>query len=330
MAEPLHLSVGSPLRRSGASRNGRRSSSATGASPAAPLPPWSSDPPFPDAQDALFAETNRRGLRMVSGRGIQTVGPKAAEPLMTSEDDAIRLARDEIDKWHAADTGDAKTARLHVAVVPRFSLAVTSETLKSLGELYDSVRDRGVYFHTHLNENDRPGTGEVADNQAGLSGRLLPGHLRRQVSAGLEGRRNKHARAARHHGARGALPRRGAGADVGDGHVHRALPRLSTVPRLGHHAMAPDGCFRGKHRCRNGFRRRRRMADTEVLNAAFKVHIGEPGDAGFRCIRRSCCSSERSAARGHSTWRTASATSTSARRPTSSSSTRTARRHSSR
>ncbi|MDD4868473.1 MAG: amidohydrolase family protein, partial [Mycobacterium sp.] len=33
---------------------------------------------FPHAQDALFAETERRGLRMVSGRGIQTVGPGAA------------------------------------------------------------------------------------------------------------------------------------------------------------------------------------------------------------------------------------------------------------
>ena len=38
---------------------------------------------------------------------------------------------------------------------------MTTETLKNLGELYDSVRDRGVYVHTHLNENNRPGTGEV-------------------------------------------------------------------------------------------------------------------------------------------------------------------------
>jgi guanine deaminase len=71
------------------------------------------------------------------------------------------LTRDEIEKWHGADTGDVATALLHVAVVPRFSLSVTPETLKNLGELYDSVRDRGVYFHSHLNENNRPGTGEV-------------------------------------------------------------------------------------------------------------------------------------------------------------------------
>lgn len=116
---------------------------------------------FPHAQDALFAETQRRGLRIVSGRGIQTVGPASAAALITSEDDALRLARDEIDKWHAADTGDVATALLHVAIVPRFSLSVTARTLKALGELYDSVRDRGVYVHSHLNENNRPGTGEI-------------------------------------------------------------------------------------------------------------------------------------------------------------------------
>lgn len=116
---------------------------------------------FPHAQDALFSETQRCGLRIVSGRGIQTVGGESAAPLMTSEEDAIRLTREEIDKWHAADTGDVDTALLHVAIVPRFALSVTRETLESLGELYESVRDRGVYFHTHLNENNRPGTGEV-------------------------------------------------------------------------------------------------------------------------------------------------------------------------
>ena len=116
---------------------------------------------FPHAQDALFTETRRRGLRIVSGRGIQTVGPTSAGALITSEADALRLTRQEIETWHAADTNDVATALLHVAIVPRFSLSVTAETLKGLGELYDSVRDRGVYLHTHLNENNRPGTGEI-------------------------------------------------------------------------------------------------------------------------------------------------------------------------
>lgn len=116
---------------------------------------------FPHAQDALFERTREAGLRIVSGRGIQTRGPETALPLITSEEDAIRLTREEIDTWHAADTGDVNTALLHVAIVPRFSLSVTTETLKNLGDLYDEVRDRGVYVHSHLNENDRPGTGEV-------------------------------------------------------------------------------------------------------------------------------------------------------------------------
>lgn len=139
---------------------------------------------FPHAQDALFTQTQRSGLRIVSGRGIQTVGPESARPLLTSESDAIRLTRDEINKWHAADTDNVDTALLHVAIVPRFSLAVTTKTLKNLGDLYDSVRDSGVYLHTHLNENNRPGTGEVESTKQAYrvnsyldiyDGKFLPG-----------------------------------------------------------------------------------------------------------------------------------------------------------
>ncbi|CAD5994999.1 amidohydrolase family protein [Agreia sp. COWG] len=121
---------------------------------------------FPHAQDALFESTRDAGLRVVSGRGIQTVGPESASALLTGEAEAIELVRDEIDRWHAVDTGDATTAKLQVAIVPRFSLSVTRDTLRSLGELYDEVRGDGVYFHSHLNENDRPGDGEIAAVQA--------------------------------------------------------------------------------------------------------------------------------------------------------------------
>jgi guanine deaminase len=139
---------------------------------------------FAHAQDALFTETLKANLRIVSGRGIQTVGPESAAALITSEADAIRLTREEIEKWHAADTGDVGTALLHVAVVPRFSLSVTTTTLEALGELYDEVRHRGVYFHSHLNENNRPGTGEVDSTKQAYEvdtyldtydGKFLPG-----------------------------------------------------------------------------------------------------------------------------------------------------------
>ena len=104
----------------------------------------------------------------MSGRGIQTVGTDSARALVTSEQAALELTAAEIDCWHAVDSGDAQAALLQVAIVPRFSLSVTPTTLAGLGELYDSVRDRGLYFHSHLNENDRPGTGEIDAVRSGF------------------------------------------------------------------------------------------------------------------------------------------------------------------
>ncbi|MGI3780797.1 MAG: guanine deaminase [Janthinobacterium lividum] len=122
---------------------------------------------FPAAQDALFRAHAEAGLRLVSGRGVQTVGPDSAKPLLTGEDAALALVTDEIDRWHGrdADLGradDASRALLQVAVVPRFALSVTRQTLRGLGELYADARTRGVYFHTHLSENQTPDGGEVA------------------------------------------------------------------------------------------------------------------------------------------------------------------------
>jgi guanine deaminase len=70
---------------------------------------------FPHAQDALFTESLRVGLRTISGRGIQTVGPESAAPLMTDEATAIALTEEEITRWHVADTGDPRTALVHAA-----------------------------------------------------------------------------------------------------------------------------------------------------------------------------------------------------------------------
>lgn len=122
---------------------------------------------FPAAQDALFAAHAEAGLRLVSGRGVQTVGPESAGPLLTGEDDALALVADEIDRWHGRDAdltvaADPSRALLQVAVVPRFALSVTRRTLQGLGELYRDARGSGVYFHTHLSENVTPDGGEVA------------------------------------------------------------------------------------------------------------------------------------------------------------------------
>ena len=235
---------------------------------------------FPHAQDSLFSETQRRGLRVVSGRGIQTVGGETAAPLLTSEEDAIRLAVEEIDKWHGADTGNPETALLHVAIVPRFSLSVTAETLKNLGELYDSVKDRGVYVHSHLNENDRPGTGEVDSTKQAYQvnsyldtydGKFLPGS---QVGGkSLLGRRTIMAHAV--HCQDVELARM---AETGTSISHCPISQL----------FLGSGTMPWKRTVASGvnisagtdFGGGDEWLIPRVLGDAFKVHITEPGDDG--------------------------------------------------
>ena len=59
---------------------------------------------FPHAQDALFAETQRRGLRIVSGRGIQTGGPGVRRGA-----DHQRGGRDPADQARRSRTGTPPT-----------------------------------------------------------------------------------------------------------------------------------------------------------------------------------------------------------------------------
>ncbi|WP_279104779.1 amidohydrolase family protein [Gordonia paraffinivorans] len=235
---------------------------------------------FPHAQDALFTETLAAGLRIVSGRGIQTVGGGSARPLLTSEEDAIRLTREEIDRWHAADTGDPATSLVHVAIVPRFSLSVTPETLRNLGELYDDYRDRGVYVHTHLNENNRPGTGEIDTTRAlyqvesyldTYDGRFLPGS--RVGGKSLLGRRTILAHAV--HCRDDELARM---AETGTSIAHCPISQLflgsGTMPwkrtvAAGVNLSAGTDFGGGDE-----------WLIPRVLGDAFKQHISEPGDAG--------------------------------------------------
>ncbi len=232
---------------------------------------------FPGAQDALFEATREAGLRLVSGRGIQTVGSASAGPLLTGEDEAIALVAAEIDRWHCADTGDPATALLQAAVVPRFSLSVTPRTLAALGELYAGVRDRGVYLHTHLNENNRPGDGEIAAvrTQYGVAsyldtydGLFLPGSKRGGES--LLGRRTIMAHAV--HCTDDELARLAASGSsiahcptsqqfLGSGTMpwRRTVKRGVTVA-LGSDVGAGD-----------------EWLIPRVANDAYKVHLSEPG-----------------------------------------------------
>ncbi len=235
---------------------------------------------FPHAQDALFEASRDAGVRLVSGRGIQTVGSGPATPLLTSEEDAIALTCAEIDRWHAVDTGDATTATLQVAIVPRFSLSVTPTTLRGLGELYDVARGEGVHFHSHLNENDRPGTGEIAavrqvygtdtylDTYDGL---FLPGSERGGSS--LLGRRSVFAHAV--HCQDSELARL---AETGSSIAHcptsqqflgsGTMPWRRTVASGVNVAIGSDVGAGDE------------WLVSRVLNDAFKVHLSEPGDAG--------------------------------------------------
>lgn len=235
---------------------------------------------FPVAQEALFNEYHRRGLRGVIGRGIQTVGPDAAAPLMTSEEDAIRLTRQEIERWHPKSPDDLGRALVFAAIVPRFSLSVTTRTLAAMGELYAEYRDRGIYFTSHLNENNRPGDGEIdavkklyeVDSYLDTyDGKFLPGSRRGGES--LLGRRSVMAHCV--HCTDAELARL---AETGTSISHcpnsqlflgsGTMPWLRTVASgvniaLGTDFAAGDSWF-----------------IPTVLNAAFKVHISELGPAG--------------------------------------------------
>lgn len=236
---------------------------------------------FPAAQDALFNEYRRRGLRGVIGRTIQTRGPEAARALITSEEDAIRLTREEIERWHPKTEEELRNSLLAVAIIPRFSLSVTTDTLEALGRLYNRYRDRGVYFSTHLNENNRPGNGEIADvlNEYRVEtyldtydGHFLPGG--KEGGESMLGHRSIFA-----HGVHCFDSELSRLAETGSSIAHCPISQLflgsGTMPwrrtigagvtvAAGTDFAAGDSWFM-----------------LNVLNAAYKVHISEPGEGGI-------------------------------------------------
>lgn len=238
---------------------------------------------FPAAQDALFTASLDAGLRTVSGRGIQTSGPPAAKPLMTSEAEAIDLVAAEIECWHGRDVlvRPERDALVQVAIVPRFSLSTTPDTLAALGELYDDVRDRGVYVHSHLSENNRPGTGEIAAVRAAYDvehyldtydGLFLPGSTRGGSS--LLGRRTIMAHAVHCHGDELA---RLAAAEASIAHCPTSqlflgsgtMPWRRTIDSGVNVAMGTDVGAGDE------------WLISRVLASSYGVHMTEPGDAAI-------------------------------------------------
>jgi guanine deaminase len=99
---------------------------------------------FPGAQDALFAEAQRVGLRVASGL---VVSDRNLPPeLHLSPDDALAASRVLIERWHGS-------GRLRYAVTPRFSLSCTDAMLETCGALVAEAPD--VLFTSHINENPR-------------------------------------------------------------------------------------------------------------------------------------------------------------------------------
>jgi guanine deaminase len=234
---------------------------------------------FPHAQDALFEETRRAGIRVVSGRGIQTVGSPAAAALVTGEGRALELTESEISRWHAVDTEDSATALLQVAIVPRFSLSVTRQTLAGLGDLYAGVRAQGVYFHSHLNENNRPGDGEIdvvksvfavehyLDTYDGL---FLPGSKRGGES--LLGRRSIMAHAVHCHD--DELARL---AETGTSIAH--CPTSQQFLGSGTMPWNRTNSFGVNVALGTDIGAGDEWLVSRVLNDAFKVHLSEPAEA---------------------------------------------------
>ncbi len=234
---------------------------------------------FPHAQSALFDEAARRGLRMILGRTTMTTGPPAAGPLLTSESDAVAMIRDEIDAFHPRTEDGLRDALQLVAVIPRFALSVTPITLAALGDLYDDVRGKGVYFTSHLSENDAGEDGEVATVRRTFGvdryldvydGRFMPGSARRGSS--LIGRRSILAHAV--HCNDGELARLAeAGASIAHCPVSQQFLGSGTMPwrrtvssgvtvAVGSDIAAGDEWFIPR-----------------VVNAMFKTHQNAPGGA---------------------------------------------------
>jgi guanine deaminase len=97
---------------------------------------------FPVAQDALFEEAERAGLRIASGLVVsdrslrpelEVTGPQATA-------DGLAL----IERWHGR-------GRLRYAIEPRFSLSCSDEILSACRRLLDAAPS--LLFTTHLNES---------------------------------------------------------------------------------------------------------------------------------------------------------------------------------
>ncbi len=96
----------------------------------------------PSSVDALFAEAEMRGMRMIAGKVMmdRNAPPELCDTAEASYTDSKAL----IARWHGR-------GRLAYAVTPRFAITSTPAQLDAAGTL---MREHdGVYLQTHLSEN---------------------------------------------------------------------------------------------------------------------------------------------------------------------------------
>lgn len=100
---------------------------------------------FAQSVDALFEESERYNTLTISGKVLQDRNL----PDYLRDADTVRsvgISEELLLKWHGR-------GRQLYAVIPRFAPTSTSEQLRLAGELYRRYIDKGVYMHTHLDED---------------------------------------------------------------------------------------------------------------------------------------------------------------------------------
>jgi guanine deaminase len=99
---------------------------------------------YPHSVDALFAESERRGMRIVAGKVL--MDRNAPEALRDTAQRGYDESKALIARWHGR-------ARSLYAITPRFAGTSTPEQLAAAGALWREHKD--VLVHTHIAENKR-------------------------------------------------------------------------------------------------------------------------------------------------------------------------------
>lgn len=96
----------------------------------------------PESVEAFFAESERRGTRMIAGKVM--MDRNAPEGLTDTAERGHRESRSLLEKWHGR-------GRQLYAITPRFAITSTPDQLEASGALAREFPD--AYVQTHLAEN---------------------------------------------------------------------------------------------------------------------------------------------------------------------------------